>query len=166
MTCSRFWYMLGGMTHLKPGDPAPDFRAETNGGHTVSLKDYRGKYVVLFFYPKDNTPGCTKEACRFRDTYEDFLKRDIVVLGISVDSVKSHENFVEKFELPYPLVADPEKKIVNAYGVFGDKKFMGRTYQGTHRISFLIDPQGVISKIWLKVKPPEHADEVLASLPA
>ncbi len=148
---------------LKEGDPAPAFTAPTNGGGTVSLADLRGKNVVLFFYPKDNTPGCTVEACGMRDNYDE-LKKRAVVLGVSTDSVKSHDKFVEKFKLPYPLLADADKKIVEAYGVYGPKKFMGVKYMGTSRVTFLIGPDGKILKIWPKVKPMGHAAEVLTAL--
>jgi thioredoxin-dependent peroxiredoxin len=149
---------------LSEGDPAPNFTAPTNGGGTVSLKDFKGKYLVLYFYPKDDTPGCTKEACGFRDAYQDFEKAGAVVLGVSTDSVKKHDKFVEKFHLPFPLLADEDKSIVEAYGVWGKKKFMGREYMGTNRVTFLIDPKGKIKKIWPSVKPEEHAAEVLAAI--
>ncbi|MCW5554172.1 MAG: thioredoxin-dependent thiol peroxidase [Verrucomicrobiae bacterium] len=149
---------------LKEGDPAPAFAAATSGGGKVSLADFRGKHVILYFYPKDDTPGCTKEACAFRDHFADFKKQGAVVLGVSTDSVKSHDKFVGKFKLPFPLLADEDKKIVEAYGVWGQKTFMGRKYLGTHRVTFLIGPDGRIKKIWPKVKPEEHAAEVLAAL--
>lgn len=148
---------------LKEGDPAPDFTAASNGGGKISLAELRGKNVVLFFYPKDNTPGCTMEACGLRDNYTE-LKQHAVVLGVSTDSVKSHDKFVSKFQLPYPLLADEDKKIVEAYGVYGPKKFMGVKYMGTSRVTFLIGPDGRIKKIWPKVKPAAHAAEVLAAL--
>jgi peroxiredoxin Q/BCP len=149
---------------LKEGDPAPDFSAAANGGGKISLADYKGRNVILYFYPKDDTPGCTKEACAFRDGFSEFKKRGAVILGVSTDSVKAHDKFVEKFTLPFPLLADEDKKIVEAYGVWGEKKFMGRKYMGTHRVTFLIDGEGVIKKIWPQVKPDEHAAEVLAAL--
>ena len=149
---------------LQEGDLAPDFTAATNGNGQVSLKDFRGKNVVLYFYPKDDTPGCTKEACAFRDQFAAFKKKGAVVLGVSVDPVKAHDKFVTKFKLPFPLLSDVDKKIVNDYGVWGEKTFMGRKYQGVHRVTFLIGPDGRIKKIWPKVKPEEHADEVLAVL--
>ena len=149
---------------LREGDPAPDFSAPTNGGGSVSLSDLKGKHVILYFYPRDDTPGCTKEACAFRDRFADFKKKGAVVLGVSVDPVKSHDKFVEKFKLPFPLLADEERKIVEAYGVWGQKVFMGRKYMGTHRVTFLIGPGGRIKRIWPKVKPEEHAEEVLAAL--
>jgi peroxiredoxin Q/BCP len=149
---------------LKEGDVAPAFSAPTSGGGRISLADFKGRNVILFFYPKDDTPGCTKEACAFRDQFAEFKRKGAVVLGVSVDPVKSHDKFVKKFELPYPLVSDTEKTIVAAYGVWGQKSFMGRTYSGTHRVTFLIGPEGVIKKIWPAVKPELHAQEVLAAL--
>lgn len=149
---------------LKEGDAAPEFTAATNGGGKVALSDFKGKNVVLYFYPKDNTPGCNKEACGFRDNWEAIRKKGAVVLGVSTDSLKSHDKFVAKFKLPFTLLVDDEKKIVNAYGVYGPKTFMGVKYNGTSRVTFLIGPDGKIKKIWLKVKPAEHAEEVLAEL--
>ena len=149
---------------LKEGDKAPDFEAPTNGGGRISLADFKGKHVVLYFYPRDDTPGCTKEACAFRDHFAAFKKKGAVVLGVSVDSVKAHDKFADKFRLPFPLVSDEDKKIVQAYGVWGEKSFMGRKYLGTHRVTFLIGPDGRIKKIWPQVKPEEHAEEVLAAL--
>src|SRR5216684_1720773 len=149
---------------LKEGDPAPDFTATTADGTTVSLSDFKGKNVVLYFYPRDDTPGCTKEACAFRDEFAAFKKKGAVVLGVSTDSSKSHDKFVEKQKLPFTLLADEDKKIVQAYGVWGEKRFMGVKYWGTNRVTFLIGPDGRIKKIWPKVKPAQHAEEVLASL--
>jgi peroxiredoxin Q/BCP len=149
---------------LKESDKAPDFEAPTNGGGKVSLADFKGKHVVLYFYPRDDTPGCTKEACAFRDHFTAFKKKGAVVLGVSVDSVKAHDKFAEKFKLPFTLLADEDKKIVRAYGVWGEKSFMGRKYLGTHRVTFLIGSDGRIKKIWPQVKPEEHAEEVLAAL--
>jgi len=149
---------------LKEGDRAPAFAAATNGGGQVSLADFKGKSVILYFYPRDDTPGCTKEACSFRDQFSKFRRRGAVVLGVSVDTVKSHDKFADKFSLPFQLVADTDRKIVEAYGVWGEKRFMGRKYLGTHRVTFLIGPDGRIRKIWPKVKPEEHAEEVLTAL--
>jgi thioredoxin-dependent peroxiredoxin len=149
---------------LKAGDAAPDFSAATSGGGKVSLADFNGKNVILYFYPKDDTPGCTREACAFRDQFAEFKKRGAIVLGVSTDPVKSHDKFVEKFKLPFTLVADDDKRMVTAYGVWGEKSFMGRKYLGTHRVTFLIGPDGRIRKIWPRVKPDEHAAEVLAAL--
>src|SRR6516225_1407861 len=150
--------------NLEVGDLAPNFTVATNGGGQVSLSDFRGKHVVLYFYPRDSTPGCTKEACAFRDEFAEFKRRGAVVLGVSTDSAKSHDKFAAKYKLSFPLLADEDKKIVQAYGVWGEKKFMGVKYQGTSRATFLIGPDGRIKKIWPKVKPAEHAKEVLAAL--
>jgi peroxiredoxin Q/BCP len=149
---------------LKEGEKAPAFIAKASGGASISLASLKGKNVILYFYPKDNTPGCTKEACAFRDHFAEFKKKGAAVLGVSVDPVKSHDKFIEKFKLPFTLLADEDKGIVRAYGVWGEKVFMGRKYLGTHRVTFLIGPDGRIKKIWPKVKPEEHAAEVLAAL--
>ena len=149
---------------LKEGDPAPDFSATATDGSTVSLSDFKGKNIVLYFYPRDSTPGCTKEACAFRDEFSVFKKREAVVLGVSTDSLKAHQKFSSKYQLPFPLLADEEKRIVEAYGVWGQKSFLGRKYMGTHRVTFLIAPDGRIKKIWPEVKPAEHAKEVLEAL--
>jgi peroxiredoxin Q/BCP len=151
---------------LKEGDKAPELDVLDNAGARVSLKDFKGKPVVLYFYPRDDTPGCTKEACAFRDEYEHFKKAGAVVLGVSTDPVKSHKKFIEKFSLPFQLLADEDKKIVSAYGVWGEKSFMGRKYMGTNRVTFLIGPDGHIAKIWPEVKPEQHATEVLAAIKA
>lgn len=149
---------------LKEGDRAPDFTAATNGGGKASLSDLKGKPVILYFYPRDDTSGCTKEACAFRDRFAEFKAKGVVVLGVSVDSVKSHDKFAEKYKLPFPLLADEDKKIVQAYGVWGEKSFLGKKYMGIHRVTFLIGADGRIRKIWPKVKPDEHAEEVMAAL--
>jgi peroxiredoxin Q/BCP len=149
---------------LKEGDIAPVFSAVTSGGGKISLADFKGKSVILYFYPKDDTPGCTKEACAFRDHFFEFKKRGAIVLGVSTDPVKSHDEFVEKFKLPFTLLADEDKTIVEAYGVWGEKSFMGRKYLGTHRVTFLVGPDGRIKRIWPQVKPEEHAQEVLSAL--
>ena len=149
---------------LKAGDPAPAFSAATSGGGKLALAELKGKNVILYFYPRDDTPGCTKEACAFRDHFAEFKKKGAVVLGVSPDPVKSHDKFVAKFKLPFTLLADEDKQIVQAYGVWGEKTFMGRKYQGVFRVTFLIGPDGRIRKIWPKVKPEEHAEEVLAAL--
>ena len=151
---------------LKEGTIAPNFTAKDANGATVRLKDLRGQKVVLYFYPKDDTPGCTKEACSFRDAFSDFKKRGIEVLGVSVDSEASHKKFTAKYKLPFTLLADPDHSISDAYGVYGEKKFMGRTYLGVKRITFLIDEKGKIKKVFEKVKPEEHAREVLEAFEA
>ena len=145
----------------KEGSVAPNFTAKDANGETVRLKDLRGQKVVLYFYPKDDTPGCTKEACAFRDAFADFKKREIKVLGVSVDSEASHKKFAAKYKLPFTLLADPDHSIADAYGVYGEKKFMGRTYLGVKRVTFLIDEKGKVKKVFEKVKPEEHAKDVL-----
>jgi peroxiredoxin Q/BCP len=150
----------------KEGSVAPNFAAKDANGETVRLKDLRGQKVVLYFYPKDDTPGCTKEACSFRDAFAEFKKRDIKVLGVSKDSEASHKKFAAKYKLPFTLVADPDHAIADAYGVYGEKKFMGRTYMGVKRITFLIDEKGKIKKVFEKVKPEEHAQDVLEAFAA
>src|SRR5467141_4488603 len=143
------------------GETAPDFTLRSDDGRAVQLKDFRGKKVVLYFYPKDDTPGCTKEACSFRDAFSDFEKRGIKVLGISTDNEASHKKFVQKYRLPLTLLTDTDHSISERYGTYGQKKFMGRTYLGVHRKTFLIDEKGKIKQIFEKVKPDEHAREVL-----
>src|SRR5258707_68598 len=148
---------------LKEGDKAPDFTVRDGEGQTVRLRDLRGKKVVLYFYPKDDTPGCTKEACSFRDSFAKFKKREIEVLGVSFDSEAKHKKFAQKFDLPFRLLADTDRSIAESFGTYGEKKFMGRTYMGIYRMTFLIDEKGKIKKIFNKVKPEEHAEEVLAA---
>ncbi len=149
---------------LKVGDRAPNFSTTDAEGKQISLADLKGNPVVLYFYPRDDTSGCTKEACGFRDEFAEFKKAGAVVVGVSIDSAKSHAKFAEKYRLPFTLLADEDRSIVQAYGVWGEKKFMGRTYMGTHRVTFLIGPEGRIMKIWAAVKPEEHAGEVLDEL--
>lgn len=146
---------------LKEGITAPDFTLKDANGEAVRLKDLRGQKVVLYFYPKDDTPGCTKEACSFRDAFADYKKRNIKVLGVSLDSEASHKKFATKYKLPFTLLADPDHAIADAYGVYGQKKFMGRTYMGVKRMTFLIDEKGKVKKVFEKVKPEEHGQEVL-----
>ncbi len=154
------------MTIPEVGKKAPAFTLPDQDGKTHSLSDYAGKWVLLYFYPKDDTPGCTIEACTIRDQFKDFKKIGAVVLGVSTDSVKSHKKFADAYELPFTLLADENKEMVGEYGVFGEKKMYGKTYMGTMRTSFLIDPSGKIAKIYEKVKPEEHAGEVIADLKA
>lgn len=146
---------------LKEGDKAPAFTGIDQNGKKVRLSDLKGKRVVLYFYPKDDTPGCTKEACSFRDSFDVFKEKGIVILGVSVDDERSHQKFIAKYDLPFDLLADTEKSIVQAYGVWGEKSMYGKKYMGTHRKTFLIDEKGKIVKIFDKVKVAEHADEVL-----
>ena len=148
----------------KVGDKAPDFSLQDQDGNVHSLKKHLGKWVVLYFYPKDDTPGCTKEACNFRDSFNELLKLNVVVLGVSADSVKLHKRFAEKFNLNFPLLSDENKETINAYGAWGEKKFMGRTYDGILRITYLINPEGKIAKTYPKVNPIIHADEIIADL--
>lgn len=147
----------------KTGNAAPQFSTTDANGETVRLKDLRGQKVVLYFYPKDDTPGCTKEACSFRDSFAEFEQRGIKVLGVSPDSEKAHTKFAAKYDLPFTLLADKDHVIADAYGVYGQKKFMGRTYMGVMRTTFLIDEKGKIKKVFEKVKPDDHAREVLAA---
>jgi len=147
-----------------PGDAAPAFHLPDQAGKTHDLKDYKGKWVVLYFYPKDDTSGCTVEACRFRDGIAGLKKRDAVVLGVSPDDSKSHQKFATKFSLPFDLLADTEKKLCEAYGVWQEKSMYGRKYMGVVRTTFLIDPKGKIAHRWDKVKPAEHDAEVVAKL--
>jgi peroxiredoxin Q/BCP len=146
---------------IKEGSTAPAFKTTDANGETISLKDLRGQKVVLYFYPKDDTPGCTKEACSFRDEFAKFKKRGITVFGVSPDSEASHKKFETKYKLPFTLLADKDHAIADAYGVWGEKKFMGRTYMGVLRTTFLIDEKGKIKKVFEKVKPEDHASEVL-----
>lgn len=143
---------------------APEFSLPDQNGQPRTLADFLGQWVVLYFYPKDDTPGCTKEACSFRDGFARFKRAGIVVLGVSADSVRKHAKFVEKYELPFLLLADESKVVVEQYGVWAKKKFMGREYMGILRTTFLIDPAGKIAKIYENVKPEEHAEEVLAEV--
>lgn len=152
------------MAKLKEGDQAPDFSLPDQNGRIHRLKNYRGKTILLYFYPKDDTPGCTKEACALRDNFSGFNKHKTVILGISVDSPQSHRKFAEKYKLPFTLLADQDKKTVKLYGVWGKKKFMSREYMGTFRKSFLINPRGRVAKIYEEVKTTEHAEEVLEGL--
>ncbi len=149
------------ITHLKAGDTAPDFTAKIQTGASVSLSDYKGKKLVLYFYPKDNTPGCTAQACNIRDNYQDLLDKGYAVLGVSPDSEKKHNNFIDKFELPFDLIADTDHQLIQAYGVWGPKKFMGREYDGLHRTTFIIDEEGKIEEVIMKVKTKAHYEQIL-----
>jgi peroxiredoxin Q/BCP len=149
---------------LKEGDKAPAFTLTDESGAEVSLSDFAGKKLVVYFYPKDDTPGCTKEACNFRDNYQQFTDKGAVVIGISADSEASHDKFKQKYELPFYLLSDPEKTTIQAFGAWGEKKMYGKTYEGIIRSTFLIDENGIVSKVWPKVKPAEHATEVLSAL--
>jgi thioredoxin-dependent peroxiredoxin len=152
--------------NLEVGDKAPDFTLPADGGGKVSLEDLKGKTVVLYFYPRDDTPGCTAEACAFRDSLPDFSKVKAEVVGISRDSVASHDKFKQKFKLPFPLVSDEDGKVTEAYGTWVEKSIYGKKYMGIERATFLIDGKGVIRNIWRKVKVDGHADEVLKAAEA
>ncbi len=149
---------------ISAGSKAPDFALPDQDGKKQTLSEYRKKWVLIYFYPKDDTTGCTAEACAIRDDIPRFKKLKAVVFGISADSVASHKKFAEKYDLPFTLLADVDKKVIKKYGVWGLKKFMGREYEGIFRTSFLIDPQGKIAKVYEKVKPVDHAEQVLADL--
>ena len=149
------------MTTLEIGDHAPQFEAKDNAGKTIKLADYAGKKLVLFFYPKASTPGCTKEACDLRDNYQTFLTKGYDILGVSADAAKKQQNWIDKHELPFPLLADEDKAVITAFGVWGPKKFMGKEYDGIHRTTFIIDEKGIIEDIILKVKTKAHAAQIL-----
>jgi thioredoxin-dependent peroxiredoxin len=149
------------MPLLAIGTKAPDFSTFDQNGKRVSLQGFSGKKVILYFYPKDNTPGCTKEACAFRDKFSLFQDHNVVVIGVSVDSIKSHKSFVDKHQLPFPLLSDTDKDIVEAYGVWGEKMLYGKKYFGTSRVTYLIDELGNITAVFSKVKPEVHAEEIL-----
>jgi len=150
------------MTHLKVGDKAPDFSGSTEKEATVSLADFKGKKLVLFFYPKDNTPGCTAEACNLRDNYEVLRKEGYELLGVSPDDAKKHQKFIQKFEFPFSLLADTDLSTIKAYGVWGLKKFMGKEFEGVYRTTFIIGADGTIEKVFDKVKTKDHAAQILA----
>jgi peroxiredoxin Q/BCP len=149
---------------LKTGDRAPDFTLPSSNGNKVSLSDFKGKKVVLYFYPKDDTPGCTKEACSFRDDMDAFKRKKAVVLGVSADDLKSHQNFAQKYSLPFPLLSDVEKKVVSSYGVWKRKSLYGREFMGIERTTFLIDEKGYIQHIFPKVRVDGHTGELLEKL--
>lgn len=149
---------------VSEGGLAPDFELKDENGEPHRLSDYQGRAVVLYFYPKDDTPGCTKEACNFRDDYSAYEKAGVTILGVSPDTSKSHRKFIDKYELPFTLLADTEKKVSKMYDVWGTKKFRGREYEGVRRTTFLIDAEGKIAKIYKNVKPADHSEEVLGAV--
>lgn len=151
---------------LNIGDIAPDFTLPNQAETAVSLSELRGQWVVLYFYPKDNTPGCTKEACGFRDQYEQYQQQNVQILGISPDTAKSHQKFIDKQTLPFILLSDPDSEVARTYESYGPKKFMGKEYEGIYRHTFIIDPDGKLAQIYRKVKPAEHAEQVLQDLAA
>jgi peroxiredoxin Q/BCP len=149
------------MTELKEGDKAPGFTAKDQDGNTVSLSDFKGKNVILYFYPQDDTPTCTKEACNYRDNYQSLLSKGFAVVGVSFDTEKSHKKFIKKYNLPFPLIADTDKKIIEDYGVWGEKTTFGRTYMGTFRTTFVIDKKGIITHVIRKVESGKASQQVL-----
>jgi thioredoxin-dependent peroxiredoxin len=149
---------------LKVGSAAPEFTLPDQNDKIHSLAEFRGRWVVLYFYPKDNTPGCTKEACGFRDTVRDFADKNAVILGVSKDSVVSHQKFIGKYKLNFPLLSDESKKVIQMYGAWGMKKFMGREFAGVKRITYLINPEGIINHIYLHVDPVIHAAELIKEI--
>lgn len=149
------------MSLLQVGAKAPIFSTFDQNGKRVSLSDFEGKKIILYFYPKDNTPGCTKEACAFRDKITQFQDLNVVVIGVSIDSIKSHKSFSDKYQLPFTLLSDTDKDIVTNYGVWGEKTMYGKKYFGINRVTYLIDEQGLISEVFPKVKPETHAEEIL-----
>ncbi len=149
------------MTSIKPGDKTPNFSAKDQDGNTHSLADYKGKKLVVFFYPKASTPGCTAEACNLRDNWENFQSKGYEILGVSADSPKRQQNFKNKYELPFPLLADEEKEVINAFEVWGPKKFMGKEYDGIHRTTFIINEEGNIEDVITKVKTKTHTEQIL-----
>ena len=151
------------MTNLKEGDKAPEFRAFNEKEQEVSLSDFVGKKVILYFYPKDMTPGCTAESCNLGENHTELQSKGFVVLGVSPDSVKRHQKFIDKYDLPFSLIADEQKEVIRAYGVWGPKKFMGKEYDGVHRTTFVIAENGTIEKIFTKVKTKDHSNQILES---
>lgn len=149
------------MNTLKVGDRVPDFTVNDQDGNPISLKDYKERKLIVFFYPKANTPGCTAEACNLRDNYQELKKLGFELLGVSADSEKRQANFKDKYDFPFPLLADEKKQVIEAFGVWGEKKFMGRTYDGIHRKTFLIDEKGLVSHVIDKVKTKDHTAQIL-----
>jgi thioredoxin-dependent peroxiredoxin len=149
------------MTHLNPGDKAPSFTGKDQNGNAISLKDFAGKKVVMYFYPKDDTPGCTAQACNLRDNYKALQDAGYQVIGVSADSEKKHRKFIEKYDLPFPLIADTDREIIKSFGVWGKKKFMGREYDGIHRETFVIDENGVVENVIDKVETKNHTAQIL-----
>lgn len=152
------------MTHLKEGDKAPEFTGLNEKGEEISLSDYRGKKLILFFYPKDNTPGCTAEACNLRDNFDDLKAQGFELLGVSPDSARKHQNFIKKFGFQFPLLADTEQDVLKKYGVWGQKQMFGKKYMGVFRTTFIIDEEGTIEKIFTKVKTSAHTEQILEAV--
>ncbi len=152
------------MKKLQAGDNAPDFKGPDQHGNPVGLEDFKGSKLILYFYPKDNTPGCTAESCNLRDNYQMWLEKGYKVVGVSPDSQASHQKFIEKYDLPFPLISDPEKAIIKAYSAWGPKKLYGREYEGLLRTTFVIDEKGVIEQVFTKVKTKDHTQQILKEL--
>lgn len=152
------------MAKLKIGDKAPDFKGVNQNNNSISLSDFIGKKVILYFYPKANTPGCTAQACNLRDNYDDLLKKGFKIIGVSADSVQKQNNFASKYQLPFPLIADTEKEVLKLYGAWGEKKMYGRTFEGIIRMTYVIDEKGIIEQIFNKVKTKEHSEQILEAM--
>jgi thioredoxin-dependent peroxiredoxin len=154
------------MNTINEGEKAPQFEGKDQNGNTIRISDFTGKKLVLYFYPKDDTPGCTKEACNLRDNYQALKDQGIEIIGVSADTESKHQKFIEKYDLPFPLIADTEKEIIQAFGVWGEKKFLGKTYDGIHRITFVMDENGNVLKRFDKVKTADHAAQILEAINA
>ncbi|MCF6171741.1 MAG: thioredoxin-dependent thiol peroxidase [Bacteroidales bacterium] len=152
------------MKKLQAGNKAPDFKGPDQYGNSVGLEDFKGSKLILYFYPKDNTPGCTAESCNLRDNYQMWLEKGYKVVGVSPDSQASHQKFIEKYDLPFPLISDPEKEIIMAYGAWGPKKLYGREYEGLLRTTFVISEEGIIEQVFAKVKTKDHTNQILESI--
>ena len=152
------------MAKLKIGDKAPDFKGVDQNNNSISLSDFIGKKVILYFYPKADTPGCTAEACNLRDNYDDLLKKGFKIIGVSADPVQKQKNFADKYQLPFPLIADTEKEVLKLYGAWGEKKMYGRTFEGIIRMTYVIDEKGIIEQIFNKVKTKEHSEQILEAM--
>ena len=152
------------MAYLEEGAMAPEIKGKDQDGNSISLSDYKGKKVILYFYPKDNTPGCTAEACNLRDNYDALLQKGFAIIGVSADSAKSHQNFRQKHDLPFPLLVDEDKEVIKAYGAWGEKKMYGKTYEGILRTTYVIDEEGKIEKVFPKVKTKDHTKQILDEL--
>ena len=152
------------MNKINEGEKAPSFEGKDQNGKTIKLEGFKGKKVVLYFYPKDDTPGCTAEACNLRDNYKSLMDKGIQIIGVSADTEAKHQKFIEKYSLPFPLIADSEKEVIEAFGVWGEKKFMGKVYDGIHRVTYVIDEEGIVIKRFDKVKTKEHTEQILEAL--
>ena len=152
------------MNKINEGEKAPSFEGKDQNGNIIKLEGFKGKKIVLYFYPKDDTPGCTAEACNLRDNYKSLMDKGIQIIGVSADTEAKHQKFIEKYSLPFPLIADTEKEVIGAFGVWGEKKFMGKVYDGIHRVTYVIDEEGIVIKRFDKVKTKEHTEQILEAL--